>query len=74
MEQKVKRIMADVLDLDSQTSDGPSTIDTIESWDSLTHINLCLSVEQDFQIASTVAEIEAMLFYSDILLVLREKV
>jgi acyl carrier protein len=73
MEQKVKQIMADVLDLDPQAIDGRTAMDTIESWDSLTHINLCLNLEQDFQIAFTVTEIEAMLSYGDILRVLREK-
>jgi len=73
MEQKVKQIMADVLDLDPQVIDGHTAMDTIESWDSLTHINLCFSLEQDFQLAFTVAEIETMLSYGDILRVLREK-
>jgi acyl carrier protein len=73
MEQKVKQIMADVLDLDPKAIDGHTAMDSIESWDSLTHIKLCLNLEQDFQIAFTVAEIEAMLSYADILRVLREK-
>ena len=73
MEQKVKQIMADVLDLDPRAIDGHTAKDTIESWDSLTHINLCLNLEQDFQVALTVSEMEAMLSYADILRVLREK-
>ena len=74
MEQKVKEIMGDVLDLDPQAIDGHTAMDTIESWDSQAHINLCLCLEQDFQIAFTVAEIEAMLSYGDILRVLRKKI
>jgi acyl carrier protein len=53
--------------------DRHTAMDTIESWDSITHINLCFSLEQDFQLAFTVAEIETMLSYGDILRVLREK-
>lgn len=73
MEERIKQIMADVLDLDPLAIDGGTAMDTIESWDSLTHINLCLSLEQDFQVAFTVTEMETMLSYEDILRVLSEK-
>ena len=48
-------------------------MDSTESWDSLTHINLCLSLEQDFQVSFSVSEMEAMLSYEDIVRVLGEK-
>ncbi len=73
MEERVKQIMADVLDLEPLGIDGDTTMDTIERWDSLTHITLCLSLEQDFQVSFAVGEMEAMLSYDDILLVLSEK-
>ena len=73
MEERIKQIMADVLDLDALAIDGGTAMDTIESWDSLTHINLCLSLEQDFQVSFTVDEMEAMLSYDDILRVLSGK-
>ena len=73
MEERIKQIMADVLDLDALAIDGATAMDTIESWDSLTHINLCLSLEQDFQVSFTVDEMEAMLSYDDILRVLSAK-
>ena len=73
MEDRVKQIMADVLDLDPRAIDGYTAMDNIESWDSLTHINLCLSLEQDFEVAFTVTEMEAMLTYDAIVRVLNEK-
>ena len=73
MEERIKQIMADVLDLEPMGIDGDTAMDTIERWDSLTHITLCLSLEQDFQVSFTVGEMEAMLSYDDILLVLSEK-
>ena len=73
MEERIKQIMADVLDLNPLAIDGGTAMDTIESWDSLTHINLCLNLEQDFQVSFTVTEMEAMLSYEDILRVLGEK-
>lgn len=73
MEERVKQVMGDVLDLDPDSIDGDTTMDSVESWDSLTHINLCLSLEQDFQVSFTVPEMEAMLSYEDIVRVLAEK-
>jgi acyl carrier protein len=73
MEERIKQIMADALDLDPLTIDGGTAMDSIEAWDSVTHINLCLSLEQDFQVSFTVTEMEAMLSYEDILRVLGEK-
>ena len=65
--------MGDVLDLDPHSINGDTAMDSVESWDSLTHINLCLSLEQDFQVSFTVPEMEAMLSYEDIVRVLAEK-
>jgi len=73
MEERIKQIMADILDLDPRAIDGGATMDTIESWDSQTHINLCLSLEQDFQVSLAVGEMEAMVSYEDILRVLKGK-
>ena len=73
MEERVKQIMADVLDLDPHSINGDTAMDNVESWDSLTHINLCSSLEQDFQVSFTVTEMEAMLSYEDIIRVLVEK-
>ena len=73
LEERIKQIMADILDLDPQSIDGSSAMDTIESWDSLTHINLCLSLEQDFGVSFTVSDMEMMLSYDDILRGIIEK-
>jgi len=73
MEERVKQVMGDVLDLDPDSIDGDTTMDSVESWDSLTHINLCLSLEQDFQVSFTVQEMEGMLSYEDIIRVLAGK-
>jgi acyl carrier protein len=73
MEERIKQIMADVLDLDPDSIDESTEMDAIESWDSLNHIQLCLSLEQEFQISLLVSEIESMLSYPDIVQVLQGK-
>jgi len=74
VEQKIKQIMADVLNLDAQSIDEATVKDHTESWDSLNHINLVMAFEQEFQVSFDVTEIESMLSYSDILEVLDRKV
>ena len=74
MEQKIKQIMADVLNLDAQSIDEATVKDHTESLDSLNHINLVMAFEQEFQVSFDVTEIESMLSYSDILEVLDRKV
>ena len=73
MEERIKQVMADVLDLDAAAIDDSTAMDSIESWDSLSHINLCLSLEQDFQVTFSVGEMESMLAYDDVVRVLTEK-
>jgi acyl carrier protein len=74
MEERIKQIMADVLDLDPDSIDESTEMDVIESWDSLNHIQLCLSLEQEFQISLGVSEIESMFSYSNILEVLQKRI
>ena len=73
MEERVKQIMADILDLDPVSIEDGTAMDTVESWDSLSHVHLCTSLEQDFQVSFSVTEIESMLSYEDILRVLGGK-
>ena len=73
MEQQVKQVMADVLNLDPATINGSTSRDRTASWDSLNHINLVVALEQEFQVSFEVSEIEAMLSYMDILEILEQK-
>jgi acyl carrier protein len=73
MEDQLRRVMADVLDLDPDAIDGGTTRDSVESWDSLKHIMLCLALEEEFKVSFDVHEIEAMMSYDDMVQVLQQK-
>jgi acyl carrier protein len=73
LEERVKRVMSDVLDLDPARIDSGSRMQTIDTWDSLAHINLCLGLEQEFSVSLSVPEIEAMQSYPDIVHILAGK-
>jgi len=74
VEERVKQVLADILDVKSTSIDESTAMDTVDTWDSLTHINLCLALEQEFQVTFEVKEIEAMLSYPDVLEVLLHKI
>lgn len=48
MMERVLRIVSDVLGEPMDRLDGSSSPDTVESWDSLNHMNLVLAVEEEF--------------------------
>jgi len=73
MEQRLKEILGDILDLDPNSIDGSTSKDSTASWDSLTHINLVLALEQEFQLSFEVTEIELMLSFDDILQVVMSR-
>ncbi len=74
MEEQVRQVMGDVLNLDPGSIDGSTSKDSTASWDSLSHINLIVALEQEFQVSFDVSEIESMLGYSDILETLERKI
>ncbi len=73
MEEQVKRIMADVLDLDDGAIDENTGRDNVDAWDSMKHITLCLALEEEFKVSFEVQEIETITTYADVLDVLRQK-
>lgn len=46
---ELRQIVADVFDVPVESVTPESSPETIESWDSLTHLNLMLSLEQAFE-------------------------
>ena len=50
MESKVKEIMSAIFEVDILTIDNSSSPDTIEKWDSLGHMNLVTSLEDELGI------------------------
>ena len=46
---RVIAVAADVFGVPVETLSGASTPETVEAWDSISHLNLMLSVEQSFE-------------------------
>lgn len=73
-EAKLKSVIATVLEIDAAEIDEESSIDTIESWDSLKHMDLILSLEEEFGITVPDHEAGELTSYSLIKLVVNEQI
>ncbi len=56
--------MSLVLEIPNENIDDGSSPDTIESWDSLRHMNLIVALEEKFKIQFTDEEIVEMMSFS----------
>jgi acyl carrier protein len=72
MENKIREIMAQVFNVPEVSIDSLSSPDTIESWDSLRHMNLVTALEEEFSVRFTYEQISEMLNFSLIIEVLKE--
>ena len=73
MEERIRMVMGDILEIDPSRIDFGIKMDTIESWDSVAHINLVTALEEEFGVMFDVAEIETMISYEDIVETLNAK-
>ena len=63
MKDRVLRIMSDVFAVPADSVSEDSSIETIEAWDSLQHMNLIFAIEEEFGITlddSVVAELTSV--------------
>ena len=58
--ETLNEIFRDVFDDDTIEVNENTTADDIDDWDSLEHINLIASVEQEFGIKFTMGEVQTM--------------
>jgi len=73
MENRIKNAMAAVFEISKKKISDDSSPDTIKSWDSLKHMNLVVSLEEEFKIQLTDEEIVEMINYQLIKLIIKEK-
>ena len=74
MEDRVKNVMASVFEVDSKSINEITSSDSIDSWDSLKHINLVVALEEEFDITFDDEEILELVTYKLILHMVGEKI
>ena len=73
-EEKLKQIVADVLEVEPSTIGPDFSMDTVEQWDSLRHMTLVLSIEDAFAISIPDEEAANITSWPLIRLVVQEQV
>ena len=73
MEDRVKKVMSDVFNIDIESINNESSPDNIENWDSLKHMNLIVALEEEFEIEFDDEEIVESMNYLLIVNILKYK-
>ena len=71
---RIRRVAADVLETSSDKITLDSSPETIDTWDSVHHLNLVLALEQEFDLQFEPEEIDQMKDVRHILEILGSKV
>jgi len=74
MEQRIKNVMSAVFEIPVNKIKGNASPDTIESWDSLKHMNFVIALEEEFEIEFINDEINEMMNFALIKSVLTGKI
>ena len=72
-EERVSRVVSDVLGVPRDDINDDSSPDTIRNWDSLSHINLVLSLEAEFSVSLSPEDAMEMLSVRLIRIILAER-
>ncbi|MBB6216431.1 acyl carrier protein [Anaerosolibacter carboniphilus] len=71
-EKRLKQVMMDVLDISYEAINEDTSVDTVDEWDSVKHLNLVLAIEAEFDITFTEEQTVEILSYPLIKIVLEE--
>ena len=63
IDERIKKIMAMIFETDLDFINENASMDTIEGWDSLKHINLIISLEQEFNISFPDQEVASLITF-----------
>lgn len=74
MRDRIKTIMSAMLDVPVEEIHDDASMDTLEAWDSVMHMNLVLALEQQFQIVFTDEEMINLVSLELIEAILEEKI
>ena len=67
IENRIKNVMSAVFDISAQDINNNSSADTIDSWDSLKHMNLIIALEEEFDITIPDTSVGEMVTYELVL-------
>lgn len=72
MEERIKKILARILKMPIEDIGEETSPDTVDTWDSLRHMNLVMALEEEFGVRFKEVQVVEMLNYPLIVATLRE--
>jgi acyl carrier protein len=60
IEERVQQVLARVFELPAGSVDASASQDTMERWDSIGHMNLCLALEEEFGVSFDDRQVTSM--------------
>ncbi|NQY90751.1 MAG: acyl carrier protein [Deltaproteobacteria bacterium] len=66
IKQKVREIMSGLFAIDESDIDENSSLETVENWDSLQHVNLIMALEEEFGVQVDVDDALEMVSYPEV--------
>ena len=72
MEARLRQIMANVFNLPTNEINDDTSPENTEQWDSIAHLNLVTSIEEEFVIVFSEDQISEMLNFKLIILIIKE--
>ena len=73
IDQRVRQVAADVFGTSPEKITADSSPRTIDTWDSVQHLNLVLALEQEMNVRIDPEEIERMKTIGDVIELVKEK-
>ena len=74
IDDRVKEIMADILEISPAQISLTTTKEMTKTWDSLAQINVASALEEEFGVSFTVGDIEAMTSFANIVSIVSLKI
>ena len=74
MENRIKKILGNILNIDVNSINDKSLSDNIENWDSLKHMNLLVALEEEFDVEFDDVDLENLLNFQLIHTAIRERI
>jgi acyl carrier protein len=71
-ELKLKKVLADIFKIEVTTVNEDTSVDTVDRWDSLNHLNLILALESEFGVSFSEEQSVEIMNYPLIKMVLQE--
>lgn len=71
-EVKLKKVLADIFKIEVTAVNEDTSVDTVDRWDSLNHLNLILALESEFGVSFSEEQSVEIMNYPLIKMVLQE--